>query len=304
MKLSNLFWGTILLTIGLLLLINNFYNVELDFDTLWKIAPLFLVFIGISIFIKNKYGKYILIFISAVLLSLTIFAFFNSLTKLFFKGDFDFNSGEVVEVDSTFYSYQFDDNIKQAKLYFNGGAGRFSIKSSTSNLIDAKTFSAKNLHTMKVETTDSTARVEFGMKDSVIKIGEKYKNHIDFSLNRNPVWDLDFECGAAVMNYDLKDFKVKSVIVDMGAAELNLTLGEKFNETRVSINAGASRINLKIPSNSGCEITADAVLSSKDFEGFKKFGSNKFRTENFDNSENKIFIDLNCGVSSINIRRY
>ncbi len=305
MKSSHILWGTIFLSLGILLLINNFYVVTLDFDLLWKIAPLILVFIGVAIFINNQYGKYIFVFLSAAILSLTAFALFNNISR-FFRGDinFEFNSGDTVISDSSFYSYKLTDEIKQAKFIFDGAAGKFRIDSSTDNLIDANTYSAKNMHFMKVETNDSIATIEFGMRDENIKIGKNLKNLVDFSLNKNPVWDLNFNCGAADMNFDLEEFKVKSVDVDMGAANLDLKIGDNYPETKIYIDAGASSINLKIPKNSGCELLVDAVLSSKDFDGFKKVGSNKFRTENYDQSENKIFIELNCGVSSIDIERY
>jgi hypothetical protein len=306
MKSSHIFWGTIFLGLGILLLINNFYNVSLDFDLLWKIAPLILVFIGISIFIKNQYGKYILVFLSAAVLALTVFALVNNTSNLI-KGDLNFtfdSEDEVILSDSSFYSYKPIDNINQAKLIFNGAAGRFRINSVTENLIDANTFSVKDMHFMKVETKDSVAHIEFGMRDENVKLGKNRKNHIDFSLNKNIIWDLNFDCGAASMNFDLEEFKVKSVDVDMGAADLKLKIGSKYPETKIFIDAGASSISLKIPASSGCELIADAVLSSKNFDGFKKIGSNKFRTENYDQSENKIFIELNCGVSSINIERY
>ncbi len=306
MKSSHIFWGTIFLGLGILLLINNFHNVSLDFNLLWKIAPLVLVFIGTSIIIKNQYGKYILVFLSAAVLVLIVFALIKNTTNLI-KGDLNFSfasEDEVIPSDSSFYSYKPIDNLKQAKLIFNGAAGRFRINSATENLIDANTFSVKDMHFMKVETKDSVAHIEFGMRDENVKLGKNRQNHVDFSLNKNIVWDLNFDCGAASMNFDLEEFKVKSVDIDMGAADLKLKVGNKYPKTKIVIDAGASSISLKIPASSGCELVADAVLSSKNFDGFKKIGSNKFRTENYDQSENKILIELNCGVSSINIERY
>lgn len=304
MKTSHLFWGTIFFSLGIFLLLNNFFDFSVDFDLLWKIAPLFLVFIGVSMFVKSNVAKYILVVFSALLLSLTIFSAFNSVGKIFDnKLKFDFNSDSTVVADSSLYTYEYNENIKEAQFFFKGGAGRFRVDSTSDNLIEANTFSVKNLHIMKVETFNSTARIEFGMKDTSLNFGNKYRNNVDFSFNENPVWKLNFQCGAASMNFNLEEYKVESVNIEMGAAELNLKIGNKYPNTKVSIDAGASSIKLKIPSSSGCEIIADAILSSKNFKGFKKVESNKFRTDNFDNAENKIFIELNCGVSSINIER-
>jgi hypothetical protein len=305
MKSSQIFWGTFFLSIGILLLINNFFNISLNFDLLWKISPLILVFIGISIFTKNVYSKYFLVVLSALVLSLTLFALVGGTTRLI-KGQINFTneSDQTVPLDSSSYFYEYSDYIKNAKLNFKGTAGSFNLKSFTNKLIDVNTFSEKDIHILNIDVKDSTANIVFGMKDKNINIGNKIINQVDFALNKEPVWDFLFDSGAARLTLDLEQFKVNNIDIDMGATDLMLKVGNKYPETKINIDAGASSINLKIPKSSGCELIVDAVLSSKNFDEFKKIESNKFRTENFNQSENKIFIELNCGVSSINIKRY
>lgn len=305
MKSSHIFWGTLFLSLGVLLLINNFFNVNLNFELIWKLAPLVLVFIGISIFIKNEFGKYAFILISAIVLSLTVFSFLSNPAKIFRTDvNFSFDSDKNGVSDSSYYSYPYSDEIKYAELIFNGAAGKFTVNSTTDKLFEANTFSEKDFHHLKVNTIDTVANIEFGLKEKTITLGNNHSNQVDFSLNSIPIWDLKFDCGAAKMDFDFSEFKVKTVDVNMGAADLELKIGELYHETKIFIDAGASSIKIKIPNDSGCELIADAVLSHKNFKGFKKIDSNKFRTENFEQSENKIFIELNCGVSSINIQRY
>jgi len=92
--------------------------------------------------------------------------------------------------------------------------------------------------------------------------------------------------------------------LDIGAASLGLRLGNKYPETMVGIDAGASSIKILVPDSSGCEIRSDASLSSKHFERFKRIHSDLYRTENFETAKNKIFIRLDADVSSINVERY
>jgi hypothetical protein len=92
--------------------------------------------------------------------------------------------------------------------------------------------------------------------------------------------------------------------LDMGAASLELKLGDKYPETMVDVDAGASSVEILVPDSSGCEIKADVSISSKDFKGFRKIHSNLYRTENFETAKNKIYISLDAGVSSIEVRRY
>ncbi len=100
-------------------------------------------------------------------------------------------------------------------------------------------------------------------------------------LNPSPLWEMNFDVGAASMNFDLSEYRTKNVTIDMGAASLNLKLGDLQDETRVEIDAGASSINISLPESAGCEIISDVSLSSKSYDRFKETSDNVFRTENF-----------------------
>src|SRR3989339_288915 len=132
----------------------------------------------------------------------------------------------------------------------------------------------------------------------------KIKNKVNISLNTNPVWDLNFEVGAASTEFDLRPYKVDDVDIDIGAASLKIYLGDLNDTTNIEIDAGASSIEILIPESSGCELNADVTLSSKDFDRFNKVGKELYRTENFDCSTKKIFLNIDSGVSSVKIRRY
>lgn len=48
----------------------------------------------------------------------------------------------------------------------------------------------------------------------------------------------------------------------------------------------------------------DGALSSKHFDEFKKIDSDNFETENFIEAANKVYLNIECGVSSISVERY
>ncbi|MDZ7624108.1 MAG: hypothetical protein U5J96_06645 [Ignavibacteriaceae bacterium] len=55
----------------------------------------------------------------------------------------------------------------------------------------------------------------------------------------------------------------------MGAAAINIKFGDLFPETKLSVDAGASDINIFVPKESGCKIITDGALSSKHFSEFE-----------------------------------
>jgi hypothetical protein len=305
-KPSHLFWGTLFIGLGLLVLINNFTTIFMDWATIWKLWPLVIILLGISVLIKHKYGKGILSTLAAAVLAFAIFATFKTAFNVF-HNDFDVVFGEDAPnngYDSTFYKEGFEEGITKAELNFDAAAGKFKIADTTNDLIDIMAIGLKDNYNLKRYDIDNIAQIDFVMKKTRFKFHNGHKNIADISLNTKPVWDIYLDMGAAAMEMDLTNYKIENVDIDMGAASLEIKLGELYQETNLSIDAGASDIDIYVPRNSGCKIQTDVALTSKDFDEFEKIKSDLYSTENFDEAKNKIYIEVNSGVSSISVKRY
>jgi len=306
MKASHVFWGILFIGIGLLVLINNFTNIFMDWATIWKLWPLTIVLIGLSILVKHKYGKGVIAGLAAIVLALAIFASFKTATH-FVSDDFHLDIGDEADnkYGTTEYTESFDSSLTFATLNFDGGGGSFKISETSNDLIYAMTEGIQNNYTLTRYDNDTSSTVNFKMgKKAVFRFGNDYKNQVDIKLNSEPVWDMNFDVGAASMDFDLTAFKVKSVDVDMGAAAITIKINDLYPETEVTVDAGASDINILIPKESGCKIITEGALSSKHFSEFKKIDSDNYRTDNFDEAVNKVYINIDCGVSSISVDRY
>jgi hypothetical protein len=306
MKTSNIFWGVFFISIGGLVLIGNLTDLNFTWNSAWKFWPMVLVLIGVSILVKNQIGKGIVAGLAALVLALTLYASVSATTNLI-NDDFEihFDDDEDAVYDTTNFSQDYSDSIKTATLNFSAGAGGFKIFAPTDKLIDFRT--EGNVSKYRLERQDSQAHSEinFNMKNNRIKLGNKnYKNSVEMSLNNNPEWELNFEVGAASVDLDLTEYKVSKLNVGMGAAAFNVKLGNLVDVARIKIDAGASDIDILIPDSVGCEIKSDAALSSKNYQGFTKISKDLYRSENFDKFTKKIFIDIDCGVSSIDVKKY
>ncbi len=306
MKPSHIFWGLLFVGLGLLVLINNFTTIFMDWATIWKLWPLTIILIGLSILIKHQYGKSIIAGLAAIVLALAIFASFKTATH-FLSNDFQIDLGEDgnYEFATTEFDEAYDSTLTFATLNFDGGAGTFNITDTTENLIAATTIGHKNNYTLSRLDTDSSSIIDFDMGDKAIfRFGDDYKNTVDISLNSKPIWDMNFNVGAASMDFDLTQFKTRDISVDMGAAAINIKLGDLYSDTKLSVDAGASDINIFVPRESGCQIVTDGALSSKHFKEFEKIESDHYESDNFNEAVNKVYIDIECGVSSISVERY
>ncbi|MCZ6703458.1 MAG: DUF5668 domain-containing protein [Ignavibacteria bacterium] len=306
MKTSSIFWGTLFIVLGLLILINNFSPINLEWENLWQLWPVVLVLFGISMLIKNKVGKSLITGAAAVLLAATLFA------TVKFSTDFVHNDFEIVFDDDgeynfseTVYKEPFDSSISKAKLFLNGGAGSFTISSTTDEMIYVKTIGVENNFDFTTSKCNSVSKIKLNMKKTRFHFGKrKYKNKVDISLNEKLLWDLYFDIGAAAIKLDLTKYKIENVDVNMGAALLEVKLGSLAERTNFYVDAGASKIDISVPEEVGCQINIDDVLSANNIIGFKHFNSGIYRTEGFNEAEKKVFIDISTGVSSIKIARY
>lgn len=306
MKTSHIFWGVFFISIGGLVLVGNLTDLNFTWNSAWKFWPMVLILIGVSILVKNEIGKGIVAGLAALVLALTLYASVSATTNLI-DDDFEihFDDDEDAVYDTTYFSQDYSDSIKTATLNFSAGAGGFKIFAPTDKLVDFRT--EGNVSNYRLDRKDSQAHSEinFEMKNNHIRLGKKnYKNSVEMSLNSNPEWELNFEVGAASVDLDLTQYKVSTINVGMGAAAFNVKLGNLVDVTRIKIDAGASDIDILIPDSVGCEINSDAALSSRNYEGFTKINNDIYRSENFDKYSKKIYIDIDCGVSSIDVKKY
>lgn len=306
MKTSHIFWGVFFLAFGALLLIGNLTDLNFYWDSAWKFWPLVLVLIGVSILVKNQIGKNIVGALAGVILALTLYASVSATTNLFHNDlHFIIDDENNVSYDTTNFFQVYNDSIKTATLNFNGGAGSFKILTPTDNLIEFHAEGIEGNYKLNRNDNGSHSQLDFDMKNTKIKFGKNnYKNSVEMSLNPKPEWELNFDVGAASVDLDLTPYKVNKVDVNMGAAALNIKFGNLADVVRFKLDAGASDIDILIPDSVGCEIKSDAALSSKHYEGFTKITKDLYRSENFEKYSKKIYIDIDCGVSSIDVRKY
>ena len=298
MKTGKLFWGFFLLTLGALFLLTKYDLLCCSFGFVWDIWPLIFVFWGALVIFKETIARPFISSIFGIFLALLLFGIVENGINSF---DFSESDGFYTEV----YNEDYDSFIKTADLEINSGAGLFIIRSSTDKLAEGKAKGSLAEYNFESWKNDDHAsvRIELHKKNFNFFRG-RFKNQLEVSLNQNPVWDLNFNIGASKANFDLTEFKVKNVSLHTGVTNGRIKLGDKFDSTNVDIEMGVASITLEIPETSGCTITSDMALVSRDFPGFSKKYSGYYETENFKSAKKKVFIDVNGGVSSIKVKRY
>ena len=312
MKSKHLFWGLLFITIGALVLLNNFESIDLDWITIWKFWPAALILLGISLLTKHEIVKGFLISLTAIMLAFAVFATFKAGWEL--AGDhlfvdvdngIEIRDNDYDDTELTTFEEEFNPGVKKAILHFDGGVGSFKLKDTTTKLIYVTARGIKDNYRLSKSDGKEMSIIDFEMERTRFSFRKgRIKNKVVVNLNPEPVWDMNFELGAAAIDFDFTKFKVEKLDIHTGAASLKAKLGNLNDELRFKLEAGASSIEIWVPETSGCEIKTDATLSSKHFEDFRKIRSDLYRTDNFESAEKKIYLELDSGVSSLKVRRY
>jgi hypothetical protein len=298
MKTGKLFWGFFLLTLGALFLLTKYEIIQSSFGFVWDLWPLIFVFWGALVIFKESVARPVISAVFGTFIALLLFGIIdNGIGSI----DFSEHPGAYTE----FYSEEFDGSTKTADLEINAGAGMFIIRNSTDKLAEGKSKGSFAEYDFETWKDGNNASVTFDLhKKNLNFFRGRLKNQLEIALNPNPVWNIRFNIGASKSNFDLSECKVKNVELHTGAATGRLKIGDKYDSTDVHIEMGAATVNVEVPSSSGCSITSDMALSSRDFPGFKKKYSGYYESENFDSAQKKIFIHVNGGFATIRVVRY
>ncbi|NOX87215.1 MAG: hypothetical protein GXO86_14870 [Chlorobi bacterium] len=304
MKFSNVFWGIILIFLGVLFILQNLGLIFFDWRALWRLWPVILVLWGVSIlpvkaWIRMVLTLFVLLATLTFMLNRTVEV--NGINK---ESHWWWNESYEKNVEQSF-TIPLNDTLSSAYLDLDAAAGSFVIRDTTNDLLEFEKSGSWMRYNYVLKTSEDEAKISIQPESQQnIILHNKNQNRVKISLNTLPVWDVNLDVGASAVKFDLSPFKIKDLNVDAGAASFVIKFGDLYPNTYVNIDAGASSITLKIPEESGCDLKISSVLSGKTIHGFEKIERGHYRTENFEESKNKIFIVVDAAVSSYTITRY
>lgn len=308
MKFRNIFWGVILIVIGVLFILQNLHVVDFEWVRLWRLWPVLLVLWGISILPANNWIKSGLL---VVVLGGSLYFMLDQTIDWRADRNYnrDYNYNYEYDDSETVINQNFDipyeDTISLAYLDFEAAAGSFYLNDTTNQLLSFTKKGKGGKFTYAVKRSEEKASIYIEREDGDLRFNDNNKSaKIKLALNAEPVWDVNLDVGAAKLDFDLSKFKVKKLDLDGGAASFEIKLGDRYEKSHVNIDAGASEIIIKVPATSGCDLNLSTVLSGRTISGFEKVDHGHYRTDNFDSAQNKIYITVDAAVSSYTITRY
>lgn len=330
MRNEKLIPGIILVTIGALFLLHNFGYIYFSWVNFFRLWPVLLLIAGVNmVFAHNRSVWATALKILVIVLGIGLFVF-AGIGDGFDHGDWRHNRGQSFNFDdnssddddtstrdsvfnnkaSGVFNEPYKPTIKAVVLNLSGGAASYRLDGTTTDLFAAHTKDSGNSENSLTATDeDSTKTLDFTMNNTKhhgfqFNLGGKSSNKAFIKLNPNPEWDINVQTGASKMDFNLAQFKVKHLKFEGGAASFNVILGMPLTETDVDISTGVSEVKIAIPKNAACHIITDTGLSSKNFEGFNKISDTEYETPGFGSASQKMYLNINGGVSDFKVKRY
>lgn len=326
MNARNIFSGGLLIFLGVLFLGKELDWFYVDWHVIFRFWPVLLIYLGITMFVGKQSTSATVVTI--VLLCIAIPAAIISSVKHKIEQKWDDKDIHIDLGDNDDDHNDDNDNndehwegrtgkqslsepmeaaIKTATFNLDGGAAEFKIKGTSTDLVAADTDLDFGKVSLKKSVSGSNADVNFSFKNKHNNIHFDGKNgidnKIDLKLNPEPEWNMNFEFGAGKADFDLSDFKVKKLSLKTGVTSTDLKLGDKVDNSEITIESGLADVDVEIPASIGCRIKVDGGLNAKTFKDFVKNGS-FWESPGYEKATKKMQINFTGGLANLKVRRY
>ena len=301
MKKGSIFWGVFFLSLGLLILGRQFNIINYSFSFILDLWPLILILLGISLFKIPEQMKNSLYGISGLLLALFISTFFSNNERYWRNFHLHWDN-DCRAVESAYSTESIPDGqYKTAVLEYTAAAGDFEISGiSDDDLIELDGYGYLEIN----KQADGEAKTSYKANSISIFDGDDYERESRLKLNPGTIWGLDINIAASEFTADLSDYNINQFKLTASTSGIDLKFGDKSPDVDITIDTKACGVQIRIPESAGCELNVDNTLSGIDFRDFQNIGNDVYRTENFETSNVKFSLNIQSGVSGVEIIRY
>lgn len=193
-------------------------------------------------------------------------------------------------------------HIQKVNLQLNYEVGTFTLQYPTALLYQCQV-SYRYPEFKPIEDyslLDQEANIQIYHNPISEQQSQNPNNRIELRLNKDIIYNILIETGATVIDYDLSKFKIENFSIKSGASKINITVPQ-YNG-KINIDSGVSKIDIAIPLKVGTMIYFETGLSIKDLgEDFQKLENNIYISKNYHEAEYRVNINIDAGLSQINI---
>lgn len=290
-------WPLVLITIGLVFLLVNFGFIPgVTAFSLLSLWPLLLILAGVDIAIGRRWPLAALgIDVAVIALGLVLIA---SQPPLLGSPFFVINGGGPGERDVSVAR----QSATSLSLALNGGAGRFRVSGGSTLLVEA--------HSISEDLRVRRADFDRGGQHADVRIDQTGSRRVggaaidvETRIASDIPTELEINGGAGEFLIDLSAVTINSAELNVGAAELTLTLPKPTAAVVIEVNAGASNIIIVVPEGIEARVTTTGALLSLRSSNARVTASGlAAETSGYGSATARVTVRVTAGASSITIR--
>jgi hypothetical protein len=290
-RIGRIFWGLLLVLIGGLILAGNYGLVNVNWFNLWRLWPLFIIAIGLSVLTaKGWVGR----LLSVVFVVLAL----GAVTYVLVYAPQDTHQTSTYDVTA-----QKIDSAISSDINLKTGLGQLDIN-TTDQADIAQAHLESNISNLNSDTSlVGTSQITNITTDAINSWpAGSVDNRLSLNVNRSLPISLNLDIGAANINADLSLAHLQNLDIKSGATKSDIKLGDSESLTTVTLDSGASSFLIRVPTSSGISVKLDGVTSNH-FDGLVKNGD-KYESTNYASASKKIDIVGQLGLASFTLVRY
>lgn len=301
----------ILIALGIVFLLNTLDIVPWGvWATLWRFWPVILILFGIQIILGRAGANWGISLLLAVAVMILIVGLVVAAAEGGWIAGIPIDSGTNAEqADQAQPGSVSKDlgNVQEARANIDFGAGRLVVDSlkATSDKLAVVDYSVGTVGRVPSVTLSQNGR----QGDLRITGGETFRfgrraESDQWTVHLNPAIPLDLtvRMGAADGSLDLRDLKVRTLNLDVGASSGVVGFPGSAGSTKAFINAGAATLTLEIPSEVGARIVSDSGLASINASSRFSRSGGVYTSDDYQTATNRVDIELKAGVSAIDVK--
>ncbi|MBF6612986.1 MAG: hypothetical protein IVW55_07635 [Chloroflexi bacterium] len=293
------FLGPLLLIVaGVLFLLSNFGLLDANvWRQLWRLWPLLLVAVGLEILLGRRNPALSLLIILLVLGGGVAFVYANggfqaraNLTTIpVVKAPLNGVESAVVNLELGVIEVNVDSSNSDPTVLATGTLQYYEDRGQPAQEFN----SSGRMGTLSLRQNQQGGGFPF--------LGSGQSPRWDLHVNPSVPLDLRVSTGSGKSELDLSGLKLRSIDVNGGVGETVITFPSGTGITTAKANGGVGNLSLLIPEDVEARITVNKGLGSFSIdERFQQTGD-IYQTSGYISATNKLDLNLNLGVGSVEV---
>lgn len=275
----------------------------------WQFWPILFVIFGVAFLMRRwRFNFFLGMPIFMLIFAIMSLGLWLTWKDQYFGAD-NFAGENTKEVTETKVSNEMPKKTDKADVKIVFGASKIDLGAlpdeNTNFIYDGTHKSNFFSLNQRVETIGDKARLTFKSSPFIKRpFNSKSINDLGLGFSQKLEYSFDIQTNASDLDLNLEKLKVKSLDVDAGASNVTVRFGN-IKSTDVKVKSGASSLKFYFSKSSGVKVMTKSSFTSRNFEEFGlKKKDRSWESDNYKSAESKVEIELESGISKVELISY